>query len=358
MEDKAQRQEGHQISAEDVTTRGLFSRIERAARAQLPDGRPRPANASSHGRGNGVEHVHSRAAMRVRLALGYCCVALLVATIAIIWLLTAQTPEETTALTKTIAFAIDDVMSDQGLPHQLEEASVTSADQRHAAGVTGSRSVRAESRETGRSIEVKSEAREVREGDYVEFSVHVPDAIAYHWECTDDLTDGWYEISGVDMDSDTLRFELRSDRIWMQNCRFRCVVTYAGGSTELSDEVGFEYRDVSALGGVYRRAAHVAEFGLVGIFASLAVILLRGESGAPRSLLLPTLIFCAVNSLIDQTHKLFVPGREFDIFDLPLDALGYSGAAILVFAVWSVLRGSNRGRRGGGLRSEAVASDR
>lgn len=33
--------------------------------------------------------------------------------------------------------------------------------------------------------------------------------------------------------------------------------------------------------------------------------------------------FCLLCSLGDQTHKLFVPTRHFDVLDLPFDALGY-----------------------------------
>lgn len=38
-----------------------------------------------------------------------------------------------------------------------------------------------------------------------------------------------------------------------------------------------------------------------------------------------------VCSLADQTHKLFIPGREFDGRDLVLDAVGYAAAGFLVF---------------------------
>lgn len=304
---------------------------------------------SGHEREHGDGLCHVRITLRIRFVLGCCCALLLVAVIATIWFLTAQTPEETTALTRSFAVAIDDVVHKEKASGWLEECSDGFEVHSIATGGIELESTRMDSREVGNGIEVRSMAHEVREGDFVVFSVHAPEAIAYRWECTDDLTDGWYEMSGVDLDSDTLRFELTPDRIWMQDCQFRCMVTYPDGSTDYSDEIGFGYRDLSSLGGVYRRAAHVVEFGFVGAFASLTVLLLRGESGVPRSLLMPTLVFCAINSLIDQTHKLFVPGREFDILDLPLDALGYVSAVLLVFAVWSVSRNSRRWRRGGGV---------
>ncbi|MFR9006422.1 MAG: VanZ family protein [Collinsella aerofaciens] len=38
-------------------------------------------------------------------------------------------------------------------------------------------------------------------------------------------------------------------------------------------------------------------------------------------------------SLFDQTHKLFVPGREFDASDLVFDVLGYGVGIVLMFGV-------------------------
>ena len=40
---------------------------------------------------------------------------------------------------------------------------------------------------------------------------------------------------------------------------------------------------------------------------------------------------CALASLFDQTHKIFVPGREFDAGDLLFDFAGYALAMLLVF---------------------------
>ena len=42
---------------------------------------------------------------------------------------------------------------------------------------------------------------------------------------------------------------------------------------------------------------------------------------------------CAGFSLFDQCHRLFVPGRHFDPFDLAMDALGYGVAVVVVMGV-------------------------
>lgn len=77
-----------------------------------------------------------------------------------------------------------------------------------------------------------------------------------------------------------------------------------------------------------RKWAHTVEFLALGIPVSLAFIFWWGK---PRGLLsrVPlAFLLCVFASLFDQTHKLFVPGREFDAGDLLFDLLGYSIAII------------------------------
>ena len=45
------------------------------------------------------------------------------------------------------------------------------------------------------------------------------------------------------------------------------------------------------------------------------------------------LAICAACSLFDQCHKLFVPGRHFDGFDLVMDAVGYGIAVLTVLLI-------------------------
>ena len=83
-----------------------------------------------------------------------------------------------------------------------------------------------------------------------------------------------------------------------------------------------------------RHWAHTAEFGLFGVLVALAVWF----AVRPRVFLAGgvSLAICAACSLFDQCHKLFVPGRHWDWFDLAMDALGYVVAIAVVVAVAGV----------------------
>ena len=271
----------------------------------------------------------ARQLRRVRSALGWLSVVSLFATLCLIWTLTGQTPEETTALTKAVAFKVDDATGRDRRDDVVVERDDT------PVGVSGASDL------TGPTIISQPEPCEVREGEDVVFSVDAPGAVSYRWECTDDWTDGWYGITGVDVTEPELRFELTPGRVWMRDCRFRCEVTFLDGTVLMSEEASFAYRDVMAAWCWYRNAAHVVEFGLVGLLASLGALCLvepRCERGG-KPLLVATVTFCAACSLVDQTHKLFVPGREFEWFDLLLDAFGYLGAIVLVFYSFRILVG-------------------
>ena len=95
------------------------------------------------------------------------------------------------------------------------------------------------------------------------------------------------------------------------------------------------------LGVGIRHWAHAAEFFAFGLFAALAAwFFARPRIAAAGG---AALAVCVASSLFDQCHKLFVPGRHFDGFDLVMDALGYGVAIVLVLAVAWVLS-----RRGSG----------
>lgn len=82
-----------------------------------------------------------------------------------------------------------------------------------------------------------------------------------------------------------------------------------------------------------RRVAHTVEFFFVGLFASLAAVCLDKRMSPARLRCVPVLAFCAVCSVGDQVHKIFVPGRHFDVIDLGFDAAGYVVAMLLVLLV-------------------------
>ena len=92
-----------------------------------------------------------------------------------------------------------------------------------------------------------------------------------------------------------------------------------------------------------RQWAHVFEFFIVGLFTMCCCkLLMKKKYLAP----ILALVCCAIFSVADQTHRLFVPGRHFDGFDLVLDALGYGSGILLVLLFgWIGRKAGNRYRR-------------
>lgn len=84
------------------------------------------------------------------------------------------------------------------------------------------------------------------------------------------------------------------------------------------------------MGANIRRVAHTVEFFFVGLFASLVAVCLDKRVSPTRLWCVSVLAFCAVCSVGDQVHKIFVPGRHFDVVDLGFDAAGYIAAMLLV----------------------------
>lgn len=82
-----------------------------------------------------------------------------------------------------------------------------------------------------------------------------------------------------------------------------------------------------------RRVAHTVEFFFVGLFASTTVACLGECLPCARFRYALAALFCAVCSVGDQVHKIFVPGRHFDMIDLGFDAAGYVIAMLLVLLV-------------------------
>lgn len=92
------------------------------------------------------------------------------------------------------------------------------------------------------------------------------------------------------------------------------------------------------MGANIRRVAHTVEFFFVGLFASLVAVCLDKRVSPTRLRCVSVLAFCAVCSVGDQVHKIFVPGRHFDIIDLGFDAAGYVTAMLLVLLVAALAR--------------------
>ena len=92
------------------------------------------------------------------------------------------------------------------------------------------------------------------------------------------------------------------------------------------------------MGANIRRVAHTVEFFFVGLFASLLAVFLGVRLPCARFRYVLALLFCAVCSVGDQVHKIFVPGRHFDIIDLGFDTAGYVTAMLLVLLVAALAR--------------------
>ena len=92
------------------------------------------------------------------------------------------------------------------------------------------------------------------------------------------------------------------------------------------------------MGANIRRVAHTVEFFFVGLFASLVAVCLGECLPCARFRYVLALLFCAVCSVGDQVHKIFVPGRHFDIIDLGFDAAGYVTAMLLVLLAAALAR--------------------
>lgn len=91
-----------------------------------------------------------------------------------------------------------------------------------------------------------------------------------------------------------------------------------------------------------RRVAHTVEFFFVGLFASVVVGCFSRRPWSVCSRCVPVLLFCAVCSVGDQVHKIFVPGRHFDVIDLGFDAAGYVTAMLLVLLTAALVRHATR----------------
>lgn len=87
------------------------------------------------------------------------------------------------------------------------------------------------------------------------------------------------------------------------------------------------------MGANIRRVAHTVEFFFVGLFASATAACLGECLPCARFRYALAALFCAVCSVDDQVHKIFVPGRHFDVIDLGFDAAGYVTAMLLVLLV-------------------------
>ena len=71
-----------------------------------------------------------------------------------------------------------------------------------------------------------------------------------------------------------------------------------------------------------RRVGHIIEYFALGVAAAISI---KKKIFA--------LLLCLCISIGDQVIKMYVPGRHFDLFDLPFDAAGYVTGILLVTVI-------------------------
>ena len=88
-----------------------------------------------------------------------------------------------------------------------------------------------------------------------------------------------------------------------------------------------------------RRLGHILEYGVLGIASGIALIDL--DSHRANSIL-KAIGICLSISIIDQTVKIFVPVRHFDIVDIGYDLIGAVVGILIVTAVKMMVEGIKR----------------
>lgn len=222
-----------------------------------------------------------------RHVAGWLFVGLLVASLGAIWFLTEQSATETSMLSESVAVAIDAKVAGDG-----------------AADGVAVPEAGAEERGDGSSAETKDGSYGAGQGRSAKNTARDKEAVPGDERAA-------AEDEGAAGD-----------------------VTATAGNLFASLRTSIKARLTGLafwMAGNIRRVAHTVEFAFVGLFATAAAVFLLPWQFRSWRAKVPVVAFCAVCSLIDQTHKLFVPGRHFDPVDLAFDAVGYLLACALVF---------------------------
>jgi VanZ family protein len=80
-------------------------------------------------------------------------------------------------------------------------------------------------------------------------------------------------------------------------------------------------------------------FFFYGILAALTVrALARGRwRGITAAVVVGAVVISSLYGVSDEFHQRFVPGRDYDVFDMLADALGSLVAAVLLW-VWAIIK--------------------
>jgi VanZ family protein len=89
-------------------------------------------------------------------------------------------------------------------------------------------------------------------------------------------------------------------------------------------------------GGLSDKAAHAAEYAVLGVLLTRALAGPRWLS-APFPYIAGAVVLAGAYGLSDECHQLFVPGRTFDLKDLLADVVGAS-LSVVVLSGWVIIR--------------------
>lgn len=87
---------------------------------------------------------------------------------------------------------------------------------------------------------------------------------------------------------------------------------------------------IESISGIVRKTAHFTIYGLLGVFAMLAVLSYRCISYAGRSILAWGI--CIIYAAFDEWHQTFIDGRSGELRDVIIDSCG-ALLFILIFRI-------------------------
>ncbi len=89
------------------------------------------------------------------------------------------------------------------------------------------------------------------------------------------------------------------------------------------------------------KTLHGLAFGGLGLIVTWAASRGQWSRIGPRTILIAVLV-CAAYGWTDEFHQRFVPGRQYDLWDLAADTAGGLAAAMAAWAWGIISRGSGR----------------
>ncbi|QQK76481.1 VanZ family protein [Salicibibacter cibarius] len=112
----------------------------------------------------------------------------------------------------------------------------------------------------------------------------------------------------------------------------------SGGVTEVAYSwsqrlIPFVTIDFESFHTLIRKAAHVAVYVVLGIFAVHAFRVSTTERST-RQITLWAWLLCVCYAITDEVHQLFIPGRSGEVSDVVLDSIG----ALVGIGVYVVVR--------------------